>query len=444
MNLLKKIWTTIVGLFPNRRITGEKLISTVERVWEKPEERKKIIETIQNIKNDESKAIIIATIDQIEKEIKKLDDKKERINERLGKIAEIATPDNLTEINDSLNKIKKLIETKTSLTSSLFSLSSPLELDNFLNNSNLLKQFRGREEKRKKKEELDKKQIRSKLGRISTFISQDKLNEAKLLIAQIQKQIKNSYKHELERLSEIQQKLEEKELQILKKLEEEAQRKRDEEVERLKEFEERRKEEKKQNQQLGNFGINYLHHMTHKDNLEKILQVGLKSHNYARKNNLMQRDIANKDVNDRRNRIELIHNRSLHDYVPLYFNPKNPMLYTRKDSQDNIIILAIDKMLICAENSIFTDGNAANNPTKFFNDTSSLTQINWECIHAEYWSGFADGKRERMAEVLVYPDIPVEYIQKIYCNNFDTLQFIQEKTRNFQYIKTELTRNLYF
>jgi len=103
-----------------------------------------------------------------------------------------------------------------------------------------------------------------------------------------------------------------------------------------------------QNQYLDSFAIKYLYHMTHKDNLERILQSGLKSHNYARRNNLMQNDIANNEVNDRRSRIEPIYNRSLHDYVPLYFNPKNSMLFVRRNIQDNIIILALAKTFLSA------------------------------------------------------------------------------------------------
>lgn len=200
---------------------------------------------------------------------------------------------------------------------------------------------------------------------------------------------------------------------------------------------------KKQNQYLNDYGINYLYHMTHKNNLEKILQTGLKSHNDARNNNLMQNDIANNDVNNRRNKIEPIYNRSLHDYVPLYFNPKNSMLYVQNNRKD-IVILAIDRMLIYDTNAIFTDGNAANKPTKFYNDICNLNQLNWDCIKADYWKDFEDGKRKRMAEILLFPDIPSKYIQKIYCNNLDTLQFIQEKTKKYQNIATEINLNLYF
>lgn len=202
-------------------------------------------------------------------------------------------------------------------------------------------------------------------------------------------------------------------------------------------------EERKRNQFLDEFRIDYLYHMTHKNNLERILQTGLKSHNEARRNNLMQIDIANEDVNARRSRVDPIHNRNLHEYVPFYFNPKNSMLFVQNE-QNNIVILAIEKRLIFDINSIFTDGNAANNSTKFFNDLCNLNQLNWSCIRAAYWNEFIDGRRKRMAEVLIYPDVPIKFIQKIYCNNYETLQFIQELTSKYQNIETEINRNLYF
>lgn len=198
------------------------------------------------------------------------------------------------------------------------------------------------------------------------------------------------------------------------------------------------------NQCLDAYRINYLYHMTHKTNLETILQFGLKSHNDARENDLMQNDIANRDVNDRRSRIEPIYNRSLHDYVPLYFNPKNSMLFVRKNIQNDIIILAIDRTLVYSENTIFTDGNAANRPTRFFKNINDLNQINWKCIRAEFWNDFEDGKRERMAEILVYPEVPVKCIQKIYCNSLNTLQYIREVIKKYPYIEVEQKRSLYF
>lgn len=194
---------------------------------------------------------------------------------------------------------------------------------------------------------------------------------------------------------------------------------------------------------LNQLGISYLYHMTHKNNLENILQNGLLSHTQAH-GGLNQVDIADNQVNTRRGRRETIHNRSIHDYVPLYFNPKNPMLFRRRNIQDDIVILAIDRNLILSQNSIFTDGNAASQGTRFFNSINQLTQLNWRCIKGEFWNDFADGKRIRCAEVLVFPRIEIASIKKIYSNNTTVTAFAANKARNFRNITVEQNNNLYF
>lgn len=194
---------------------------------------------------------------------------------------------------------------------------------------------------------------------------------------------------------------------------------------------------------LNQLDISYLYHMTHKNNLENILQNGLLSHTLARAG-LNQVDIADNQVNARRERRETIHNRSIHDYVPLYFNPKNPMLFKRRDIQDDILILAIDRNLILNQNSIFTDGNAASHGTRFFNSIAQLQQLNWRCIKGEYWNDFPDGKRIRCAEVLIFLRIEIAAIKKIYSNNTTVKVFATNKARNFRHIIVEQNNNLYF
>lgn len=194
---------------------------------------------------------------------------------------------------------------------------------------------------------------------------------------------------------------------------------------------------------LNQLGISYLYHMTHKNNLENILRNGLLSHTQAH-GGLNQVDIADNQVNIRRGRRETIHNRSIHDYIPLYFNPKNPMLFKLRNIQDDVLILAIDRNLILNQNSIFTDGNAASQGTRFFNSIGQLTQLNWRCIRAEFWNDIADGKRIRCAEVLVFPRIEIASIKKIYSNNSTVTAFASSKARNFRHITVEQNNNLYF
>ena len=102
--------------------------------------------------------------------------------------------------------------------------------------------------------------------------------------------------------------------------------------------------------------------------------------------------------------VRRVDGRPLHDYVCLYFNPKNPMLSKRRDHQDDIVILCLDRQLLEQSSTFFTDGNAAGDATESFNDPRDLKKLDWDCIRATYWNDFKDGKRKRCAEILV-PDV---------------------------------------
>ncbi len=200
--------------------------------------------------------------------------------------------------------------------------------------------------------------------------------------------------------------------------------------------------EQKSNEEkiLDNFGIYYIYHMTHKDNLNNILKNGLLSHG----NRLVKTDISNQDVNDRRSILEPIYNRSIHAYVPFYFSPRNAMLYSRQEIQNSLIILALDRSLIYQPNSLYTDGNAAVDGTKFYNDLNQIQNLNWKCIHAKMWTDFQDGKRIKMAETLVFNDVPTKYIQKIFCRNSYLKQYIEREIKLNSKIKVEVNQDLFF
>lgn len=188
---------------------------------------------------------------------------------------------------------------------------------------------------------------------------------------------------------------------------------------------------------LDAFEIKYIYHITHINNLGSILEYGLQSHSNA----FVSSRIDNTSVNNRRDRIEAINGRNIHSYVPFYFNPKNPMLYVNREIQDDIIVLAFDISLILKKDSLFTDGNAAVTSTEFFHDLADLVHLNWDCINAKYWNNFADGKRERMAEVLVLGDVDKSYLQKVYCHDKRTKRYIKELDSN---ISVKVSDKFYF
>jgi hypothetical protein len=159
--------------------------------------------------------------------------------------------------------------------------------------------------------------------------------------------------------------------------------------------------------------INALYHMTHVDNLLSILEYGLMAHGNA----YQVKDISNHQVNRRRSRCEPIYGYPIHSYVPFYINPKNAMLYALREMQDDIIILVFDKGVIEGRGVLFTDGNASSDETYFSNDLSKLSiLLDWRVLRATKWNSFLDGRRKRMAEVLVPNRVGGDRLKKIICN----------------------------
>jgi len=158
-----------------------------------------------------------------------------------------------------------------------------------------------------------------------------------------------------------------------------------------------------------------LYHITHIDNLSSILEKGLYAHN----NPYQQRDISNRKVNELRVRTDAIYNKKVHDYVPLYFNPRNAMLYkTLHQYGREIVILGFDSRVLCMQNTLFTNGNAAANSTDFFNDLQFLREFNWNNVFSSSWNGYGEFvKKAMMSEVLVYQHLGMDMLESINCSS---------------------------
>ena len=71
------------------------------------------------------------------------------------------------------------------------------------------------------------------------------------------------------------------------------------------------------------------------DNIPSIIQRGSLS-------KFKHTSIAMQEVQNRRETVIIPNGMALHKYANLYFDPKNPMLYKRKDENDNICILKVN------------------------------------------------------------------------------------------------------
>ena len=161
----------------------------------------------------------------------------------------------------------------------------------------------------------------------------------------------------------------------------------------------------------------FFYHMTHKNNLAGILQHGILSHtDVLVRNDILATDISDAGAQKWRDREESANHRSIHDYAPLYINPKNPMLFVRRCLQHEIVILKISSGVLQNGQHVFTDGNAASRDTRFSSD-SNVVADSLTALNAEYWANCIDGKRRRCAELLVYPRVQPIHILSIICSN---------------------------
>lgn len=159
-----------------------------------------------------------------------------------------------------------------------------------------------------------------------------------------------------------------------------------------------------------------LHYIIPSSNLASVLENGLLSRNEMLARRIHFDDISDHEVQVHRERHDPVHGRPIHDYVPLYLNHRNAMLYRRKEIQDRLVILIIDREVTSRPGVLFCDGNAASAATSFSIDPDILGPSR-AALEADYWKNVPDGTRRRMAEVLIPDEIPRDAIARAVCNN---------------------------
>ena len=116
----------------------------------------------------------------------------------------------------------------------------------------------------------------------------------------------------------------------------------------------------------------------------------------------------------------------LHDYMPFYFGPRSPMLFSISKGnvegfdggQRSIVHLVSTVQAVQAAklDFVFTDGHGIMALTVFYDDLAQLDEVDWQLMNSDYWSDtdyYPDRKRCRQAEFLVHRRVPVELIREI-------------------------------
>lgn len=167
------------------------------------------------------------------------------------------------------------------------------------------------------------------------------------------------------------------------------------------------------------FQLGPANHMTHIENLEGILDVrGVESFN--RMNGKKYRDLSNPDVQKGRAQITIPNvNRPLHDYVPLYFGFKTPMVAVNQDRNEDLIFLRLSLDVLSMPGVVITDGNARANETKFvpYQSIDDLKILDVKAIQSVKYANNPQMKRRKQAEILIPDFLPIERVLDIICFN---------------------------
>lgn len=171
-----------------------------------------------------------------------------------------------------------------------------------------------------------------------------------------------------------------------------------------------------------------IYHITDMSNLPSILAAGrLLSDAALAANGAQPQVIGYGHIKHRRmhvTRVPCQSYRFVGEFVPFYYCPRSPMLYTinrgntgrPQGCQTTIVHLVstVEKGVAVGQPWAISDGNAGASYPSFSSDLAALDGLDWSAIRANSWSGRTN---EKMAEFLVADFFPWASIQFIGCHS---------------------------
>lgn len=159
---------------------------------------------------------------------------------------------------------------------------------------------------------------------------------------------------------------------------------------------------------------NELYYITPIENIHSILERGLLSNESAAK--IQHRSVAMSEVQERRDSVKVPNGLKLHQYVNLYFDARNPMMFKRKGQANKLCVLRIKPDVLNLDNVVIADRNASSIAyVSFKSSPAGLSSLDFETIYCENWDD-PDmyikyyKKSTKCAEVLVPHALAPEFI----------------------------------
>ncbi len=162
-----------------------------------------------------------------------------------------------------------------------------------------------------------------------------------------------------------------------------------------------------------------IYHFTHIDNIPRIMEHGLLADSQLQEAHYT--NSGNREIKERRKSIAVDSISCVGDYVPFYYAPRSPMLYTqhinRLINQEELVYIACDAYTFINDDTrkwACTDRNAAIKIAKFGFSLEALKSFtDFSLMKEEMWNNtetHPDRQEKRMAEFLVYNKVISEDI----------------------------------
>lgn len=179
-----------------------------------------------------------------------------------------------------------------------------------------------------------------------------------------------------------------------------------------------------------------LYHITHIDNVPGILARGLHCREALQRAQVRYVDLSEQSCQDRR-RSRWVGKSciNLHEFVPMFLNPRNAMVYrlgARMKEQRSFLLamLELDGSIAGWQHSLLADGIASSMHTRLFwsQDPNTVQVCDWQGLQSqtEPWQSNEE-KRIRMAEVLVNQKLDPRYIRKVWVQRPPSLQRLAQR-----------------
>jgi len=144
--------------------------------------------------------------------------------------------------------------------------------------------------------------------------------------------------------------------------------------------------------------------------------------------------------------------RKVGEFVPFYFCPRSPMLYTlnrgntgRPPGCQRTVVHLVSTMaagIATGRPWAVSSGNAGASHTTFAANLEALDALDWEAIRATQWQG---KQHQKAAEFLVADSFPWSAIQLIGCQNSTTAGKVRALLSNVAHKPpVEIKRNWYY